>query len=176
MSNASTNSSAGWVEKKVRMYPWGQQPVLTPTLLMAPGCRTLRDNGQLGLWFIPNPAACTQCLKPVVRHRSVPDGAFTILVSCPHGTGEDACDHLFPNKSVAGIMPFEFRFSTCLGNLVVVKHPLDPSLPLPTSNADLPITDVEPADFPFIDELVRRWCYRLHNLAHKPDAQSQNAL
>ncbi|KAJ7606400.1 hypothetical protein DFH06DRAFT_1348109 [Mycena polygramma] len=155
-----------YLEKIVRMYPWGQQPVLNPTLIMPPGCRTLRDNGFLLLWFSPNPADCTRCLKPVVRHRSLPGFGFTILTSCQHGEGDNASEELFPNKAVAGIMPFQYRSATCLGNLVVVKHPMDTSLPGSASNADLPIVDVEPADFPFIDELVRRWCYHIHNRAH----------
>ncbi|KAJ7655775.1 hypothetical protein DFH06DRAFT_1329210 [Mycena polygramma] len=160
-----------YIEKIVRMYPWGQQPVLNPTLLMGPGCRTLRDNGFLLLWFSPNPADCTRCLKPILRHPSLPGFAFTILTSCQHGVGENASEELFPNKSVAGVMPFEYRAATCLGNLVVVKHPCETSPTVPVSNADLPIVDVEPADHPFIDELVRRWCYRIHNLANSATAQ-----
>ncbi|KAJ7638040.1 hypothetical protein DFH06DRAFT_1335683 [Mycena polygramma] len=168
MSNSSTKDFL--VEKTVRMYLWGQQPVLNPTLLMDPECRTLRDNGYLTLWFIPNPTACTLCAKPILRHPSVRDGAFTILVSCPHGNRRRRLRGLVSQQSVAGIMPFANRYATYMGNLVVVKHPLDPSVPLPTSNADLPITDIPPVDFPFIDELVRRWCYHLYNLARKEDA------
>ncbi|KAJ7659793.1 hypothetical protein DFH06DRAFT_1326815 [Mycena polygramma] len=120
-------------------------------------CRTVRNNGFLLLWFSPNPADCTRCLKPIVRHRSLPGFGFTILTSCQHGEGDNASEEVFPNKAVAGIMPFQYRPATCLGNLVVVKHPMDTSLPGDASNADLPIVDVEPEDFPFIDELVRRY-------------------
>jgi hypothetical protein len=99
---------------------------------------------------------CTRCLKPNVRHRAIPDATFTILVSCQHGTEDDVAENRFPNRSVAAILPYAQRQFTCLGNLVVVKH----SLPAPdtpsASNADLPIVDLEPADFPFVDEMVAR--------------------
>ncbi|KAJ7890038.1 hypothetical protein B0H13DRAFT_2341221 [Mycena leptocephala] len=150
------------IEKKVRMYPWDQVPCLSPSITLHTGHPTLSDNKQeLYNWFSPNPADCTRCLKPLIRHRTIPHATFTIFVSCQHGEGPDAAQNLYPNKAVAAVMPDPYRRFTCLGNLMVVKHSLsasDASLP---SNRDLPIVDVVPADFPFVDELVVRWCYYL---------------
>ncbi|KAJ7831673.1 hypothetical protein B0H13DRAFT_2371332 [Mycena leptocephala] len=108
---------------------------------------------------------CTLCLKPNLKHRQIPHATFTILTTCPHGTGDDAPHNLSPNKAVAAILPYEDRQYACLGNLVVVKHPLaDPA----ASNEDLPIVDLVRADFPFVDEMVRRWAYHLSALTQKP--------
>jgi hypothetical protein len=138
------------------MYPWAQKPPLHPDLHLHPDNPTLRDNNQLSGWFVPNPAQCTLCLKPNLKHRQIPHATFTILTTCPHGTGDDAPHNLSPNKAVAAILPYEDRQYTCLGNLVVVKHPLaDPA----ASNEDLPIVDLVRADFPFVDEMVRRYVF-----------------
>jgi hypothetical protein len=138
------------------MYPWAQKPPLHPDLHLHPDNPTLRDNNQLSGWFVPNPAQCTLCLKPNLKHRQIPHATFTILTTCPHGTGDDAPHNLSPNKAAAAILPYEDRQYACLGNLVVVKHPLaDPA----ASNEDLPIVDLVRADFPFVDEMVRRYVF-----------------
>ncbi|KAJ7934219.1 hypothetical protein B0H13DRAFT_2305943 [Mycena leptocephala] len=156
-----------FVVRKVSLYPWSETPRLHPDFLLLPDRPTLRDNNQLFGWFFPNPVQCTRCLKPNVRHPAIPGATFTILVSCQHGTEDDVAENRFPNRSVAAILPYTQLQFTCLGNLVVVKH----SLPAPNapsaSNADLPIVDLEPADFPFVDKMVARWCYHIHMLAQK---------
>ncbi|KAJ7911939.1 hypothetical protein B0H13DRAFT_2327794 [Mycena leptocephala] len=63
---------------------------------------------------------------------------------------------MFPNKSVAALLPADQLQYTPLGNLVVVKHRLPSPDASPVSNADLPLDDIVPADFPYVDEMVRR--------------------
>ncbi|KAJ7816804.1 hypothetical protein B0H13DRAFT_2380169 [Mycena leptocephala] len=103
-----------FITKKVRMYPWAQKPPLHPDLHLHPDNPTLRDNNQLSGWFVPNPAQCTLCLKPNLKHRQIPHATFTILTTCPHGTGDDAPHNLSPNKAVAAILPYEDRQYACL--------------------------------------------------------------
>jgi hypothetical protein len=160
------------------MYPWAETPCCHPDFLLRPERQTLRDNDHLLGWFNPNPADCARCLKPLLKHQDIPDATFTILVACHHSV---AAENMFPNKSVAALLPADQLQYTPLGNLVVVKHRLPSPDASPVSNADLPLDDIVPADFPYVDEMVRwyvlqstlhnyltcifSWCYQLHVLA-----------
>ncbi|KAJ7429177.1 hypothetical protein B0H11DRAFT_2266724 [Mycena galericulata] len=141
------------VGKKALLFPWGVTGYHLINIDYPADAVTLGadDGAPLAAVFEPNPAACSRCLKPYLKHRAFPNFGFSVFTGCTHGTDLE-WEKQYPNKCVAALLPNPLQ--TCFGCVVVVKHPLstDPAV----SNRDLPVLDVEQADIPHLTELVRR--------------------
>ncbi|KAJ7430093.1 hypothetical protein B0H11DRAFT_2235007 [Mycena galericulata] len=144
--------------KQVLLYPWGVvDRHRVELLLIGPSKLTLGKTDALAAWFDPDPSKCELCPKVHIKNPTNSDASFTIFVACTHDVDPDY--PLYPNKKLAAMLPPGFK--TCLGNVVVVKHP--PSADTTITNRDLPIVDIVDADFAFVDEAVRRWVAHLCN-------------
>ncbi|KAJ7615076.1 hypothetical protein DFH06DRAFT_1343929 [Mycena polygramma] len=150
------------IERTVLFYPWSaMRQTATWTLPKAESSLTDPDFF-LEAYFYCSPVECGTCPKPHLKHPAISDATFTILVACPHHPNLDDNDIGLPrNKAVARILPDSHRGYAPNGHLVVIKHPLVPDAP---SNATLPIISVVPDDFPYIDQIVRRWVVKLHQI------------
>ncbi|KAJ7436469.1 hypothetical protein B0H11DRAFT_2256174 [Mycena galericulata] len=141
------------VGKKALLFPWGVTGYHLINIDYPADAVTLGadDGAPLAAVFEPNPAACSRCLKPYLKHCAFPNFGFSVFTGCTHGTDLE-WEKQYPNKCVAALLPNPLQ--TCFGCVVVVKHPLstDPAV----SNRDLPVLDVEKADIPHLTELVRR--------------------
>ncbi|KAJ7459122.1 hypothetical protein B0H11DRAFT_1924462 [Mycena galericulata] len=141
------------VGKKALLFPWGVTGYHLINIDYPADAVTLgaNDGAPLDAVFEPNPAACSRCLKPYLKHHALPNFGFSVFTGCTHGTDLE-WEKQYPNKCVAALLPNPLQ--TCFGCVVVVKHPLstDPAV----SNRDLPVLDVEQADIPHLTELVRR--------------------
>ncbi|KAJ7432249.1 hypothetical protein B0H11DRAFT_2260905 [Mycena galericulata] len=152
------------VRRKALLFPWGVVDRHLINIDLPTPTTTLGDNEALivAAVFDPDPSQCSRCLKPYLRHRALPNVGFSIFTGCTHGT-EPEWHTQYPNKAVAAMLPDPSQ--TCLGCVLVVKHPLstDPKV----SNRDLPILDVEQADIPYLNEIVKRWAVNLYKLSQK---------
>ncbi|KAJ7437307.1 hypothetical protein B0H11DRAFT_2255533 [Mycena galericulata] len=146
-----------WAPRKVLLYPWGAvERQVVELLLIGPSKLTLGKTDALAAWFDPDPSKCQLCPKVHIRDPLATDMAsFTIFVACNHDPDPEY--PLYPNKKLASMLPP--GVTTCLGNVVVVKHP--PVLDTAITNRDLPIVDILPADYSIADESVRRWVAHL---------------
>ncbi|KAJ7925374.1 hypothetical protein B0H13DRAFT_2314587 [Mycena leptocephala] len=167
-------------ERVVLLYPWGVSARQTAIFTMKATNVTLAQPDFLEGWFYCSPGNCGTCRKPHLKHPAIHGASFTILISCPHHPhlrryweDDDESEVLLPNKAVAKILPDNRQHQTCRGNLVVVKHPLPNDAPPTVLNHTLPIVDVVAADFPHIDELVRRWVIHLYDLEQSEEQESQ---
>jgi hypothetical protein len=91
-----------------------------------------------------------------MRHRTVADGTFMVIFACQHTDDPEILPSLHPNKTVAKLFPENFpldwdEMRTCLGHVLVVKHPLSPGV----SNCNPPIIDLPASDFAAVDVIVR---------------------
>ncbi|KAJ7470057.1 hypothetical protein B0H11DRAFT_2237973 [Mycena galericulata] len=141
------------IVRKALLYPWGVVDRHLINIDFLSDAPTLGANNALvvAAVFEPNPALCDRCLKPYLKHRALPDVAFTIFTGCTHGTDPE-WETQYPNKAVAAMLPDPSQ--TPFGCVLVVKHPL--STDAQVSNRDLPILDVDQADIPHLNELVKR--------------------
>ncbi|KAJ7081901.1 hypothetical protein C8R43DRAFT_1142885 [Mycena crocata] len=141
-------------------YPWGVTGRHIVELVIHPEeDRSLGKTSAIQAILDPSPTECAICPKPHLSHPSVPDGTFTVLFACPHGYDDDESGPLYPNKSVAKLFQIDqpTRISTCMGNVLVVKHALSPGTP----NRDMTMIDLLPSDFSAVDLLVKQYLHPL---------------
>ncbi|KAJ7509960.1 hypothetical protein B0H11DRAFT_1900377 [Mycena galericulata] len=145
-----------WDNKQALLYPWGVvDRHCVGLLLIGPSKLTLGKTDALAAWFDPDPSKCDLCPKVHIKNPAESDASFTIFVACNHHPDPEY--PLYPNKKLASMLPPGVK--TCLGNVVVVKHP--PSTDPTITNRDLPIVDIVDDDLAFVDEAVRRWVAHL---------------
>ncbi|KAJ6509358.1 hypothetical protein C8R47DRAFT_1208542 [Mycena vitilis] len=168
---------ADLVERIVLLYPWATPLRQTASFTFHPDDITLRNLASLDANFYASPGRCDICPKPHFRHATLPGVSFTVLVACPHHPdavgATDPLWQLVPNRAVARLLPETHKHQTCNGNLVVIKH-AHPAGGLVT-NQSLPILDVVESEFSHIDELVRRWVCRLHELKNPSSTEGSAA-
>ncbi|KAJ7468814.1 hypothetical protein FB451DRAFT_1177559 [Mycena latifolia] len=121
-------NAQGYVVKRVLLYPWGQVRTQLIDLIMTPPDITLGTTIGVAAWFTPSPSDCPDCVKPLLKIPALPSVAFTVFLSCTHDP--ETLEELRSNRAVAALLErlHNLQCYTCLGNVLVVKHVLPPTI------------------------------------------------